>query len=595
MQVVNKKTEQKPADPDRIVMAIKRALRACFTAVKLLLPPFFFLLFTYHLLFWGRIYPGVKFANFDLGGKTIKQAAENLKNAQTGRIILALENQAFIFNQESFRIEYLPEESAKRAYQTGRDGPVLQALLKKLQLLKDGEVSPLSYTFDQDLLDGVIASVSAQIDIEAVEPSVSIQNSKVLVNPGKNGQTVDKEKLKEKILESVGFAKQEPVPIPIEKVLPQLTDEETEMLRQKAEKLAGKKIQIKFEDQIFSYSDTELVNILKPVGFDKERISSLVNSLSQGVERPPQNARFLFEDESVKEFAPAKMGIEVKKEELARYLEETLDKLPTAKEKVLVLDLPVITALPQILTQDVNLLGIKELIGRGTSLFRGSIPGRVHNIALAASKINGLLVKPGEVFSFNEALGDVSVYTGYQQAYVIRNGRTVLGDGGGVCQVSTTFFRAALNAGLPVIERHAHSYRVGYYEQDSKPGIDATVYAPSVDLQIKNDTPAFILIQAKADIQNKGLVVELYGNADGRIAEVSTPRVWDVRSAPPPLYQDDPTLPAGTLKQIDFAAGGAKAAFDYKVTRNGQVLQNRTFTSTYRPWQAVYLRGTATQ
>jgi vancomycin resistance protein YoaR len=192
-------------------------------------------------------------------------------------------------------------------------------------------------------------------------------------------------------------------------------------------------------------------------------------------------------------------------------------------------------------------------------------------------------------------VGDISLATGYQQAYVIRDGRTVLGDGGGVCQVSTTLFRAILAAGLPIVERHAHSYRVGYYEQDSKPGLDATVFAPSADLKFTNDTSAYILIQSQVDKSKMTLEFDLYGTSDERKAELGKVRVWDVSDPPPDLYEDDPTLPAGTVKQVDYKAWGAKAAFDWKVTRGEEVLQERTFYSNYQPWQAVFLRGTAGQ
>jgi len=168
-----------------------------------------------------------------------------------------------------------------------------------------------------------------------------------------------------------------------------------------------------------------------------------------------------------------------------------------------------------------------------------------------------------------------------------------LGDGGGVCQVSTTLFRALLDAGLPITERQAHAYRVGYYEQDSPPGIDATVYSPSPDLKFRNDTGNSILIVARANPKNYSLVFELYGTSDGRVATISKPVVTNVVPAPEDLYQDDPTLPTGTVKQIDFKAAGAKVTFKYKVTRNGETLSDRTFTSNYRPWQAIYLRGIA--
>jgi vancomycin resistance protein YoaR len=190
-------------------------------------------------------------------------------------------------------------------------------------------------------------------------------------------------------------------------------------------------------------------------------------------------------------------------------------------------------------------------------------------------------------------VGDISAATGYQSAYIIKDGHTVLGDGGGVCQVSTTLFRAALAAGLPIVERHAHDYRVHYYEEGGiQPGLDATVYGPTYDLKFKNDTPTSILIQAKTDVANLSLTFDLYGTGDGRKAQISNQKIWDITSPPPDLYQDDPTLPKGVVKQVDFSAWGAKASFDYLVTRGADVLENTTFVSNYRPWQAVYLRGT---
>jgi vancomycin resistance protein YoaR len=264
--------------------------------------------------------------------------------------------------------------------------------------------------------------------------------------------------------------------------------------------------------------------------------------------------------------------------------------LLSAEDKVL--EIPVILTYPKIKTGDVNNLGIKELIGTGKSTFFHSIPGRVFNVNLAASRISGTLVGPGEEFSFVKAVGDISKTTGYQTAYIISEGRTVLGDGGGVCQVSTTTFRAALDAGLPITERKAHAYRVGYYEQDSPPGIDATVYYPTADLKFLNDTGNYILIQETVDTKNLSMKVEIYGTSDGRKSSLSKPRISNQSPPPPTMYVDDPTLPLGTMKQIDWSAWGAKVVFDYKVERNGENIYEKTFVSNYQPWQAVYLKGT---
>jgi len=216
----------------------------------------------------------------------------------------------------------------------------------------------------------------------------------------------------------------------------------------------------------------------------------------------------------------------------------------------------------------------------------------MHNVALAAARLNGILVKPGEEFSFVKYLGDVSKYTGYKEAYVIQSGKTVLGDGGGVCQVSSTLFRALLDSGLPITERHAHAYRVGYYEQYSPPGLDATVYVPTVDLKFKNDTGSHILIQSYVDPTEVSLTFILYGKKDGREVTLSTPVVTGVAPAPEPLYQDDPTLPKGVEKQIDYAASGATVVFNRIVKKNGEVIINEKYTSRYTPWRAVFLRGT---
>jgi vancomycin resistance protein YoaR len=316
--------------------------------------------------------------------------------------------------------------------------------------------------------------------------------------------------------------------------------------------------------------------------------------LASAINRPPQNAAFQFSEGKVLEFRPAKDGQSLDQKKTVDLIAQNLKKIEGG-EKEITLTLPIITTPPAVKTADVNNLGIKELVGKGISYFRGSISSRIHNIQLASSRMNGILIPPGETFSFNKTLGDVSQSTGYKEAYIIKEGRTILGDGGGVCQTSTTLFRAALNAGLPIIERHAHAYRVSYYEQTSDVGLDATVFDPTADLKIQNDTPAHLLLQTSVDLKNQKLIYELYGTADSRKVTISKSRIWDQTPPPPDLYQDDPTLPPGTVKQIDWKAWGAKVAFDYKVERNGEILQNRTFYSNYRPWQAIFLKGPATQ
>lgn len=351
-----------------------------------------------------------------------------------------------------------------------------------------------------------------------------------------------------------------------------------------------------FSDTYLKWRGATLgINLSSMLKINTEILEETLDRLASSIEYPSQDALFQFENGKVSLFRLSKIGLELDKKTTKQmvysYINSINDTDPDTK-KEFIINLPVNEINPKIKTEDSNDFGVKELIASGKSRFVGSIPGRVHNIQLAALKLNGRLIEPGATFSFNDAIGDISFATGFQPAYIIKDGRTVLGDGGGVCQVSTTLFRAALNAGLPIVERHAHAYRVSYYEQDSPPGLDATVFAPSYDLKFKNDTVNYILIQSRTDVQNSSLVFELYGTKDGRSVEISKPAIYSQTPPPSPLYQDDPTLAKGITKQVDWSASGAKVNFDYKVTKENQTLSEQSFFSNFRAWQAVYLRGT---
>ena len=341
-----------------------------------------------------------------------------------------------------------------------------------------------------------------------------------------------------------------------------------------------------------SYIST--TNLPASYTYDEKPLDEILTPIAKKLKVEPTNALFTFENNRVTTFRPSTNGQEVDIE-IAK--KSVSSKIPTilgsSKPQQISIIVPLNVLTPEITTEKVNDLGIVELLATGTSLYQHSIPNRVYNVGLGASRINGVLVAPGETFSFAKTIGDISSFTGYKQAYVISGGKTVLGDGGGVCQVSTTLFRAILNAGLPIVERHAHDYRVGYYEQDSPPGIDATVYVPSIDLKFKNDTKSHILIQSIVDEQNQRLTFLLYGKKDGREVTMTEPVITGQTPPPAPVYQDDPTLPKGTVKQVDFEAWGANVYFTRQVKKDGKVVISERFDSRYRPWKAVFLRGTA--
>lgn len=555
---------------------------------------------SFQLAYLNRIYPGVSVAGIKIGNKSKSEAknilAQKIKDSAPFKIVFkGPDSKTWEKNLSDLGFAYKIDETVNTAYQIGRQNNPLISLREQGKAWLKGTDLPFLYQINEKTTDNMINEISQSLFIPIINPQINISGKEIVIDPGKVGQEVDRRTIMAAVSQQLSSLKNDPINISLIQTNPQLTNDEIETTKKRAQKLLGKSLSLTFEDQAFAVPDKDLIDFLSfNSGFDSVKVSDYVKNLSSTINRPAQNAAFQFSDGKVTMFKPAKEGIVLKEKETFQDILIGLDSLENAAEnkKTVAIQLKVDKSSPQIQTGDVNNLGIKTLLGKGVSHFAGSIPSRIHNIILAASRVNGTLVPSGETFSFNQALGEVSQATGFQEAYIIQNGRTVLGDGGGVCQVSTTLFRAILKAGLPVEERHAHAYRVSYYEQQSSVGLDATVFAPSVDFKFKNDTPANILIQTAVDTKNATLIFELYGTSDGRIATISQSKIWDQVPPPPDLYQDDPTLPAGQVKQVDWKAWGAKAAFDYKVIRGAEVLQQRTFYSAYRPWQAIFLRST---
>ncbi len=335
------------------------------------------------------------------------------------------------------------------------------------------------------------------------------------------------------------------------------------------------------------------------VDLDVEKLRPLLNDLAQGLARSPANARFIFNDETrqLDIILPAVIGRALN---IDATLEFILQELPSGNHNLqLVLD----TMKPEI-TNDVTAeqLGIRELVSQHTSFFYGSSAPRIQNIVTASERFHGVLVPPGATFSMADALGDVSLDNGYAEALIIFGDRTVEGVGGGVCQVSTTLFRTAFLAGYPIVERHPHAYRVGYYEQtaggqinSNLAGLDATVFVPLVDFKFVNDTPNWLLMETYVNERARKLTWKFYSTSDGRSVEWDTSGLLNVVAPPPPQYIENSKLDEGEIKQIDWEVEGADVTVTRVVYRNGEVYLQDQFTTQYEPWRAIYEYGPGTE
>lgn len=295
------------------------------------------------------------------------------------------------------------------------------------------------------------------------------------------------------------------------------------------ENATDKDLSLKMGDQNLVVKSAELKEWLEKYrrsysGEDDLRISSeklhnYLKGLAVSISVEPVNANLVFDGDKASTFRPAVEGIRLDIDKSALAIITALENNGDEVE------LTVIKVPPTITLEKINDLGIITLLANGESNFVGSSAARIHNIRVGAAKYNGFIIKPGEEFSFNDVLGEVDEVSGYQPELVIKNGLLIPEYGGGLCQVSTTLFRAAINAGLPITERRAHSFPVKYYNPQ---GFDATIYPGVVDLKFKNDTSAHILIQSK--ISGTKITFEIYGSDDGRVVAVDGPQQYDQKA-----------------------------------------------------------------
>lgn len=556
-------------------------------------------LLTYQVMMVDKFYPQTLVGDTNISFLTLDQANKKLDQVFTQRTKQKLD---FYSEHGSFAID-LATSSARLDYSTnllasfqiGRQGSFWDRAQQQFQTLVYGQkIYPkISLILDKQL-DQIATAVdkppqNAKLTYDETTQDAS-PSARIQIKESQEGISLDKETLitqTKDFLLTGKYLNQLPKKI----VPPKITTDYVVRAKEALQTTQKESIKLKFGGNIYLLDTKQLLALLdlttsSDLLLDKEKTNAFIQTIASQIDQPVQEGLFEFNPATkrVTAFKPSQEGHRLDQDKTYQLLTDALTN-QTARN----ITLPVKVISPKIQTQDVNALGIKELIGRGVSYFAGSIQNRIYNINLAASRINGVLVPPGEIFSFNDMVGDISAQSGYKQAYVIKQGRTVLDDGGGVCQDSTTLFRAVLNAGLPVVQRTAHAYRVGYYEQGFPPGLDATVFAPSVDFKFKNDTPAHVLIQAYT--AGNTLYVDLYGTSDGRVVTLSKPIVTDRVPAPAELRQDDPTLPKGTTKQVDWAAQGAKVKFTRSVYRNGEEIIKETWNSIYRPWQAIYLVG----
>ena len=535
-----------------------------------------------------RALPAVTAAGISVGGLTQTETVAKLEAAfksQTPPTINVAAGEKSLQVSAS-ELGWQPDATAtaKAALQVGRDGNMLENFGKRFSSVN----LPLIAQVNAVQFKSRLSEISKPFEVAAKNAAIIVAQNKYVVRADTTGQGLDFAGAIKAFLENPNLTDLE---LKITAVPAKLQKADLEPIAEKANLLLRPVVLAytppgtdKNLSKTLSTEEVRNLFFVKKDGLrsDEKAIQSTLQRVASSYDREPVNARY-----------KTVAGAFVKtKDQLGFGLDlETAKKLVSQEilnPETTQIVLPVIINKPSITASSLPDPKTFTMISSATTTFYGSPNARIQNVYTAISHLNGYVVPTEGVFNFNDAVGNIGIENGFAEGLIISQGRTVKGIGGGVCQASTTAFRALYKAGLPIIERNQHAYRVHYY--DPIIGMDAAVYQPSLNLRMKNDTGGPILVRASA----KGLsaTVQLYGVPSKRKVIISNPRIlWRV-PAPPSKTEVDYSLRPGQVKQIDWSADG------YGVRVNRTVIdakgsRNDVLSTNYRAWQAVYAVGPA--
>jgi len=567
----------------------------------------------------GRIYPGVRVAGVDVGGRTPEEALALVQKAYADYaaqpLTLRYGDREWQMTPAEVGLRVDANPAIAAAFAVGRSPDVVASLQDQARALLAGYAFEPIVRFDAGTLTAALNRLAGDIDRPGEDATLRVRGLQIaIVGAGQPGQRLDLDRIAADLLTVCQARSHAIVPLAVDQSAPSLTDAQLALAVASAERILADPVVLVFEDRSltgangpttvvtrtwaldaaalanalrFSLEQDAAGHITATARLDEERLRPFAESIAAQVDQPARDARFDLDPVRMS-LTPIVTSQEGRTVDVTATVQAIQAAVLTTDTRIV--SLPVHVTPPAVDMRDPAALGIRELISTGQTQFAGSTPERIHNIEIAAKRLHGVVVPPSAVFSFVEPLGDATEADGYQESYVIYGDRTVMDIGGGVCQVSTTCYRAAWWAGLPILERTPHAFRIGWYEPPL--GMDATVFAPSVDLKFQNDTPACILIQTEVDKANQTLTFWFYGTRPDRVVEMEGPYTSNTIPAPAPVYEYDPTLPRGVTKQVGAAHDGVDVTLYRVIKHNGQVVERERFFTRFKPWAARYLVGT---
>ncbi|NWJ47272.1 MAG: VanW family protein [Chloroflexi bacterium] len=556
----------------------------------------------------NKIDQGVSISGIYVGEMTRDEARSAITKQMQGfndrPVILDFQDKKWQPTLEQLGVTINYEASLDKAFEASKSGDFFKDLRLAKALNPETKNVPIEVMVNETKLNGFLSDISDRIRRDPVEPIIDIKDGKLVVTEGKVGFNVLYDKTFSSIKDSLLSLK------PSSQNLLQVGDIPTVISQQefndfkdKLTAMVSTPVIVSFKDKSWNIDQTQLMNIIKvqrtvsaadPKHFrytvDRTFVEKFVTGLVPTITQQPKNGDITWDSGKITIKTPSMDGQTLI---IDRSIDDIVKQIsdPTPDNRTVTLTVDV--KQPELDTNNLDKLGLKEVIGEGVSQWAGSAIERATNIKVGASYLTGKLIRPHSIFSFLDAVGEISSARGYVKGYAIIADQTTPDVGGGICQVSTTTFRAAFYAGLPIVERNAHIYRVSWYEELGEPvGFDAAVYQPGVDMKFENNTDNWMFLDAQ--IKDGKLYVRLIGTkVSGQTVDLVSSGIAKVTNPPPDRYEIDKTLGPLQRKQVDTARRGLTTQITRVIKVNGAVVKEDKFPTIFSPWPNIYKLGPA--
>lgn len=478
-----------------------------------------------------KIISGISILGIDVSALTKEEATtkinKNLNTRLNSELVFSHNEQLYNILPNQLECSYNVSEAVDKAYSYGRDGNIFQNNFDILNtLFKKVNINP-SFTYNEDLCNSIIEQMNSNFEDGLKQASYTIDGNNLVITAGKSGNVIVSDNLKDMIVDKL------------------------------------------------TAIDYNTDSIEVPVEM-KEPDSIDIDKIHSEIYKEPVDAYYTKEPFAV---YPSSTGLDFNIS-----IDEAKNLLNTASETYTI---PLKTLYPNVTTNDIGMEAFPDTLATFSTSYASSNANRSTNIALAASKLNGKVLMPGEEFSFNDTVGKRTASAGFKTATVYSNGQVTTDYGGGICQVSSTLYNAVLRANLEITNRVNHTFTVGYVPI----GLDATVSWGAPDFKFKNSRS--YPIKLVATTQGKRLSISIYGLKEEVEYEVELVSYKTGTVPYTTVYTTDSSLAKGQTKVVQSGSNGAKSEA-YKILKlNGKEV-SRTLLSkdTYSPHNQIIARGT---